>query len=113
MVTPCSHGLPQRSKCKQCRKITQDKWKKNNPEKVRLLKLASRRRRPDGYREADRRRSGVPTLNGETKTGKCPLCPFVGKLVLDHNHVTGKFRGWVCSACNRFLGFLEKRWRSG
>jgi len=27
--------------------------------------------------------------------------------VLDHNHLTDKFRGWICNNCNNGLGRLK------
>ena len=35
--------------------------------------------------------------------GQSPLQPYRSqhkKLCLDHNHKTGKFRGWICDSCN-------------
>ena len=35
--------------------------------------------------------------------GESPLKPYKSqhkKLCLDHNHQTGKFRGWICDSCN-------------
>lgn len=32
-----------------------------------------------------------------------------GRLSVDHDHVTGKFRGLICNRCNSFLGHYEKR----
>lgn len=44
-------------------------------------------------------------------TGKChnPLCgvsesELKRKLSMDHDHVTGAFRGWLCDSCNMALG---------
>lgn len=38
----------------------------------------------------------------------CEICGEEGKkrngIVLDHNHKTGKFRGWLCSNCNTVIG---------
>ncbi|MGH7974898.1 MAG: endonuclease domain-containing protein [bacterium] len=37
------------------------------------------------------------------QNGKCLICDGFKKLVIDHNHVTGKVRGLICRACNHFL----------
>jgi hypothetical protein len=38
----------------------------------------------------------------------CEICGEEGKkrngIVLDHNHNTAKFRGWLCSNCNTIIG---------
>ena len=45
----------------------------------------------------------------------CPICMHneeqvrkkggrAGPWVVDHNHTTDEFRGWLCHSCNRFLG---------
>lgn len=43
---------------------------------------------------------------------KCEVCGNYGKkrngIVLDHNHKTNKFRGWLCSNCNTALGLLDE-----
>ena len=49
----------------------------------------------------------------------CPICGLNeeetagignkknGSWVVDHNHVTGSFRGWLCHRCNRAIGCFE------
>ncbi len=34
----------------------------------------------------------------------CAICRSTTGLVMDHDHVSGKFRGILCSACNTMLG---------
>ena len=37
----------------------------------------------------------------------CDLCGRSGRrMVLDHCHETGRFRGWICHKCNIALGAL-------
>ena len=36
----------------------------------------------------------------------CELCSKEGPTMLDHCHVTGRFRGWLCHDCNTGLGKL-------
>ena len=46
----------------------------------------------------------------ERFTGFCDICksPYdLDKLVIDHDHKTGEFRGWLCSACNTGLGYFR------
>lgn len=46
--------------------------------------------------------------NLPTKTllfGVCPICKIESKLVLDHDHTTNMFRDFICSSCNKMLGF--------
>jgi Recombination endonuclease VII len=57
----------------------------------------------------EQRRIGKPT---RPDPGFCEICgsPPTGKwkvLALDHNHATGKFRGWLCNHCNRLLGMAR------
>jgi hypothetical protein len=55
-----------------------------------------------------------------SKKYKCPCCKKTEKelkkygqfqdrsvWVLDHNHLTDKFRGWICNNCNNGLGRLK------
>lgn len=41
----------------------------------------------------------------------CEVCKKKGKkrngITLDHDHRTGKFRGWLCSNCNTALGLAQ------
>jgi len=91
----------------KARKLATNKeWQRNNPEKwnkalttaVRNVQKASKARRDAA---------------AGPKPERCPICllPFTPtgprKAVWDHNHRTGKFRGWICCFDNRMLGMVQ------
>lgn len=45
----------------------------------------------------------------KVQDGRCFICDEEKKLVIDHNHETGRVRKLLCFGCNMFIGFLEKK----
>lgn len=41
------------------------------------------------------------------RTGICEICRIVTKLVVDHDHGTGKMRGKLCQPCNALIGMAK------
>ena len=79
----------------------------NEPEKRARegAQNAAWRKRNDGYWRV-RRYGIVGVIRSEPE-----LCELCGKkptrrMCMDHDHITGKFRGWLCVPCNRALGQL-------
>jgi len=71
-------------------------------------------------KELSRVRDELRATHGMPEEGyKCPICrrgaeevkgkggKNNGPWVLDHDHKTNKFRGWLCHTCNRGLGAFE------
>jgi hypothetical protein len=71
----------------------------------KIDKRATRRRRNAEYRKhapPPHERDCPP----RPEDGKCQCCGLNRKFVLDHDHHTGEFRGWICDRCNRGIGAL-------
>lgn len=103
-----------RSWCKECSAIRRQKQrikrKKINPEKEKLK-----------YRKFHLKTNFNLTLDDYDKlfqqqNGICAVCknPEIAKnqfgnkrLAVDHNHLTGKIRGLLCSKCNGGLGNFD------
>lgn len=67
---------------------------------VREAELRERRRHADRLHEL---RKAAP----RPKPSDCEVCGSFGTIVLDHCHLTGKFRGWLCANCNFALGLAR------
>lgn len=86
-------------------------WRKANPKRARYLaRKNSRKHRalnPQRHQEYRWRYNGVgfPT---RPRSSKCECCSTdtARRIVLDHCHKTGLFRGWICDDCNMGLGRL-------
>ena len=42
----------------------------------------------------------LENIAGRKRPELCEICGKKGKICFDHNHETGKFRGWICVKCN-------------
>lgn len=48
---------------------------------------------------------GITGIKGKTEA--CAICGSKVRLVLDHDHKSKQFRGWICSRCNLMLGLSQ------
>ena len=87
-------------------------WRARNPERAKARVKAWKATNPDRARrhnlKSGRRFSSPPT---RPEPALCEICGGVSHdnqaLALDHCHLTGQFRGWLCDRCNRGLGYFR------
>ncbi len=125
-------GRDKRGRCRVCSNESSDKWTKTHPEQH----LESSRKRANKWYNTNRdvarialriiswKRLEIINLDGtsfslpdyekayENQQGKCAICgrhqsEFKRALATDHDHVSGIFRGLLCSGCNQVLGSKE------
>ncbi len=102
--------------CKECRAARQRRdyvadrskynarsvvWQKKNPSRAAVIKKRCEQKRKYSMQpgEFERRQA--------EQRGLCASCGSPGKLVIDHDHTSGKVRGLLCSGCNIALGHLR------
>ena len=91
------------SHCKECIKTKQIAYRKNNPEKGKDVDLFQK----FGIRFEDYKKMY------DAQKGCCAICErhsdkFHRSLNVDHDHVSGKIRGLLCTPCNTVLGRMEE-----
>lgn len=100
----CKHGhiAPRRvhnGTCVECVETVHAAWVKKNPDRAAA-----------SIRDWHRRKKGIYPTRPEPET--CEAChqsePQDRTLASDHDHLTGEFRGWLCSECNTALGLLRE-----
>jgi len=95
------------SRCRPCESVYQSEWRRRNPELA--FQTNSRAQLKDMCR-----RVGITVERYERELaaqgGVCKICHLPNRdarkrrLNIDHDHVTGEFRGLLCSTCNSALG---------
>lgn len=99
----CPHGVLGVNKCRTCVNARRDASRYRDAIKYRVTQAASSAA-CGGHPWADGQRliaeGHLHLLGGD----RCEVCGREGRTHLDHDHVTGRFRGVLCEDCNRALG---------
>src|SRR2546428_4600935 len=99
-------------------------YQRLNAKKIKIRKAAARimnrealRIYQAGWRLSNRKKYNAhhvayqlkkqEALAGRTRPEFCEICYNSGKIVFDHCHDTGEFRGWLCNECNVALGCVK------
>jgi hypothetical protein len=85
--------------CRECDNFYARRWYENNLEIATLIKKKGRIRRVYGL---EWKKYTQMMENG------CEICGSKEKLTVDHNHLTKKTRGILCSTCNYGIGHFKE-----
>lgn len=98
--------------------MKQKAWRANPENRRRELAVSRTNRASKGHNYNEqarirmlayyRKRKGIPeaTRPAPLNCESCAKLLVQGRFHLDHCHLTGKFRGWLCNQCNMGIGAL-------
>jgi len=92
--THCGEHKSQKLGCNECRKAVSNR-DRNTP-RFKEIQGRSYRRRKYGLTDSE--------LDEVLAIDRCEVCGSTERLVIDHNHSTGQYRGVLCNGCNSALG---------
>jgi|SRR5579859_4904101 len=106
------------AECKKCKSERNKIYKRVNRDKIReysksytdkTYRYRHLRRKynltVEEYEEALANQGGVCAICGKPETARHRYGPI--RLAVDHDHITGEFRGLLCSGCNTGLGKFQ------
>lgn len=84
-------------------------WKDRAKRNADNLARYHRNRDAELVKRRDRALAKQIELAGRPPGSECEICfeVFTKRPHWDHDHATGKFRGWLCGNCNKALGLLN------
>ncbi len=96
-----------RTKCKDChneycRRVWYPKNKDKQKDSSKKYKRKNKLKLLSNKYSVDKK-----ILEEAFKIGTCIICNSTESFVIDHDHKTGKFRGVICTQCNKGLGFFR------
>lgn len=93
------------SKCINCNKEYHKEWRKTHRDTDRRLSREYwRANKEKALRSSRKRKYNLTDEQLDNLPQSCEICGSTKRLCVDHNHITGKYRGVLCSYCNSMLG---------
>lgn len=109
-------GWTYRSYCRECEREMCRVYGRTHRERRNVYLRRWRREHPKLARK-NSRKGQLKSKYGLTiedynrmlkqQNNKCVICKQERKLVVDHDHKTGRVRGLLCNSCNRIVGIIE------